>query len=30
MNDARAPDPTAFTRANYISLLQSWRRSGGD
>lgn len=27
MNDERAPDPSAFTRANYISLLQSWRRS---
>jgi len=26
MNDARAPDPSALTRANYISLLQSWRR----
>ncbi|MFW5921430.1 MAG: dihydroorotate dehydrogenase-like protein [Polyangiales bacterium] len=24
MNDARAPDPSAYERANYIHLLQSW------
>jgi dihydroorotate dehydrogenase (fumarate) len=34
MNDARAPDPSAYERANYIHLLSSWhgtrmhRRSG--
>lgn len=26
MNDARAPDPSAYERANYIHLLQSWHR----
>ena len=28
MNDARAPDPTPYQRANYIQLLQSWARTG--
>lgn len=28
MNDAHAPDPSAFERANYIDLLQSWHRAG--
>lgn len=26
MNDAHAPDPSAYERANYIHLLQSWHR----
>jgi len=25
MNLKRCPDPTAFERANYIKILQSWR-----
>lgn len=27
MNDARAPDTSPLTRANYIGMLQSWARS---
>lgn len=27
MNDARAPDPSAYERANYIHLLSSWHRT---
>lgn len=28
MNLSRSPDPSAFERANYIKILQSWHRSG--
>jgi len=30
MNMSRCPDPSAFTRANYLKVLAQWRQYGGD